>query len=286
MFSERWFCFCCPQIHKPARRQMVAPIDEAHAQSDPPHLQINRPRFREKKRSDLTLASVIIIQKWFRRRQALFEMRRKAAWTIYQHIEYSGEQDQLKLYNFFIELMQAVSKNRRDVSVATKVLRRSSSLSGLAEELELEQLTAASTISIEPTYQGPHIVLPITKEHFEILLLAFQRGELLHPHYVLVILHELRRLLKTLPNVNVVSTHLTKFVTVVGDLHGSLADLMIIFHKNGLPSNENPYIFNGDIVDRGFQSIEIFLLISVALIVYPSNVYLNRGNHEDHVLNL
>ncbi|CAF5163630.1 unnamed protein product, partial [Rotaria magnacalcarata] len=110
--------------------------------------------------------------------------------------------------------------------------------------------------------------------------------QLLHPHYVLVILHELRRLLKTLPNVNVVSTHLTKFVTVVGDLHGSLADLMIIFHKNGLPSNENPYIFNGDIVDRGFQSIEIFILISVALIVYPSNVYLNRGNHEDHVLNL
>ncbi|CAF1453730.1 unnamed protein product [Rotaria magnacalcarata] len=273
-------------MHKPPRRQMVAPIDEVHAQSNPPHLQISRTKFQEKKRSDLTLASVIIIQKWFRRRQALFEMRRKAAWTIYQHIEYAGEQDQLKLYNFFIELIQTVSNNRRDVSVATKVLRRSSSLSGLAEELELEQLTAASTISIEPTYQGPHINLPLTKEHFEVLILAFQRGELLHPHYVLVILHELRRLLKTLPNVNVVSTHLTKFVTVVGDLHGSLADLMIIFHKNGLPSNENPYIFNGDIVDRGFQSIEIFILISVALIVYPSNVYLNRGNHEDHVLNL
>lgn len=32
--------------------------------------------------------------------------------------------------------------------------------------------------------------------------------------------------------------------------------------------------------------MEVFLLISVAFIVYPNNVYLNRGNHEDHVLNL
>ncbi len=60
----------------------------------------------------------------------------------------------------------------------------------------------------------------------------------------------------------------------------------LLIEQNGLPSNENPYIFNGDIVDRGFQSIEVFLLISVAMIVYPNNVYINRGNHEDHVLNL
>jgi serine/threonine-protein phosphatase with EF-hand domain len=32
--------------------------------------------------------------------------------------------------------------------------------------------------------------------------------------------------------------------------------------------------------------MEIFLLIGVAFIIYPNNVYLNRGNHEDHVLNL
>ncbi|CAF5213709.1 unnamed protein product, partial [Rotaria magnacalcarata] len=108
----------------------------------------------------------------------------------------------------------------------------------------------------------------------------------LHARYVLLILHEVRRILKRLPNVNVVSTHQSTCVTVVGDLHGSLSDLLLIFHKNGLPSNENPYIFNGDIVDRGSQSIELFILISVAFIVYPTNVYLNRGNHEDHVLNL
>ena len=53
----------------------------------------------------------------------------------------------------------------------------------------------------------------------------------LHAHYVLLILHELRRILKRLPNINIVSTHQSTCVTVVGDLHGSLADLMVIFHK-------------------------------------------------------
>jgi hypothetical protein len=38
-------------------------------------------------------------------------------------------------------------------------------------------------------------------------------------------------MLKRLPNVNIVSTHQSTSVTVVGDLHGSLSDLMVIFHK-------------------------------------------------------
>ncbi|CAF1083754.1 unnamed protein product [Rotaria sordida] len=287
MFSERWLCFCCPPMHKSPRRTIVAPIEQNPIQPESRlQLQTSRLSNRQKQKSELHLAAVVIIQTWFRRRRALFEIRRKTAWTIYQNIEYAGEQNQLKLYNFFLELMQTVSKNPRDATVAAKVLRRSSSLSGLAEELELKQLTSPTIINVESSYQGPHIDKPINREHFEALILAFQRGELLHAHYVLLILHELRHILKNLPNINIVSTHQTTCVTVVGDLHGSLADLMIIFHKNGLPSNENPYIFNGDIVDRGFQSIEVFLLISVALIVYPNNIYLNRGNHEDHVLNL
>ncbi|CAM4779520.1 unnamed protein product [Rotaria magnacalcarata] len=276
MFAERWICFCCPQAHKFQRS--IVPIEQVPS-SKPS-------KSRVKKKSDLTLSSVIIIQSWFRRRQALFEIRRKAAWTIYQNIEYAGEQDQLKLYNFFLDLMQAVTKDPREVLVIAKVLRRSSSLSATAEELELAETTSPETVNIEPSYKGLHVQLPIKKEHFEALILGFQRGESLHARYVLLILHEVRRILKRLPNVNVVSTHQSTCVTVVGDLHGSLSDLLLIFHKNGLPSNENPYIFNGDIVDRGSQSIELFILISVAFIVYPTNVYLNRGNHEDHVLNL
>ncbi|CAF4787772.1 unnamed protein product [Rotaria socialis] len=182
--------------------------------------------------------------------------------------------------------MQAVAKDPREALVIAKVLRRSSSLSATAEELELTESTSPETVNIEPSYKGLHVQLPINKGHFEALILGFQRGESLHARYVLLILHEVRRILKRLPNINVVSTHQSTCVTVIGDLHGNLSDLLLIFHKNGLPSNENPYIFNGDIVDRGSQSIELFILISVAFIVYPTNVYLNRGNHEDHVLNL
>ncbi|CAF3826007.1 unnamed protein product, partial [Rotaria sordida] len=248
MFSERWICFCCPQTYKIQRS--IAPLEQP--QSRPPS------KTRGKKKSDITLAAVIIIQSWFRRRQALFEIRRKAAWTIYQNIEYAGEQDQLKLYNFFLDLMQAVSKNPRDALVIAKVLRRTSSLSSTAEELDLLQTTAPETVNIESSYKGQHIQLPITKGHLESLVGAFQRGETLHARYVLLILHEVRRILKRLPNVNVVSTYQSTCVTVVGDLHGNLSDLLLIFHKNGLPSNENPYIFIGDIVDRGAESMGTF----------------------------
>lgn len=43
--------------------------------------------------------------------------------------------------------------------------------------MELEHFTAPSTIPVEATYEGPHIDLPITKDHFEALIYAFQRGE-------------------------------------------------------------------------------------------------------------
>lgn len=47
----------------------------------------------------------------------------------------------------------------------------------LEEEVELVQATAPETISVDTSYKGPHIQIPITKAQFDSLILAFQRGE-------------------------------------------------------------------------------------------------------------
>lgn len=68
-----------------------------------------------------------------------------------------------------------------------------------------------------------------------------------------------------------------KKFTVCGDIHGQYYDLMNIFALNGLPSETNPYLFNGDFVDRGSFSVEcIFTLFSFKLL-FPNHFYMSRG---------
>lgn len=44
-------------------------------------------------------------------------------------------------------------------------------------------------------------------------------------------------------------------------------------------------MFNGDFVDRGKKGLEVLLLLVSCLLVFPGGVFLNRGNHEDTVMN-
>jgi serine/threonine-protein phosphatase PP1 catalytic subunit len=68
-------------------------------------------------------------------------------------------------------------------------------------------------------------------------------------------------------------------VKIVGDIHGQYTDLIRMFEMCGFPPNSN-YLFLGDYVDRGKQSLETILLLLCYKLKFPENFFLLRGNHE------
>jgi serine/threonine-protein phosphatase 4 catalytic subunit len=84
-------------------------------------------------------------------------------------------------------------------------------------------------------------------------------------------------------------------VSVCGDVHGQLYDLLELFKITGDIDNTR-YIFLGDYVDRGLHSVECFTLLllyklrygpkrnsngpSLYLLSFPDRITLIRGNHE------
>ncbi|XP_029371505.1 serine/threonine-protein phosphatase with EF-hands 2 isoform X2 [Echeneis naucrates] len=156
----------------------------------------------------------------------------------------------------------------------------------ICRDTEWERYFCYKSIEVPDSYSGPHLTFPLTFCGVSKLVEAFRHKQQLHARYILQLLGETWRCLRILKNINHVTTCHTKEITICGDLHGQLEDLLLIFYKNGLPSSEKPYVFNGDFVDRGKNSLEILLILFGFLLVYPNDIYLNRGNHEDHIVNL
>ena len=147
-----------------------------------------------------------------------------------------------------------------------------------------------SSISSEEALFSPNS-LPLT--FVMDVINGFKVGKLVHRRYVARVLLSCINHFRTLSSLVDVAVpdrdgkgeEGEGHVTVCGDTHGQFYDVIKIFEMNGYPSSSNPYVFNGDYVDRGSWGVEVALMLFMFKMHDTSCVHLTRGNHETKNMN-
>lgn len=152
------------------------------------------------------------------------------------------------------------------------------------------------SIVVESSYTGPRLEEDgvVTREFVLEMMEAFKAQQTVHRKYVMQMLVAMRTLLSALPSLvrlalpaktDDLPAEYEPHFTVCGDTHGQYYDLCNIFEINGLPSASNPYLFNGDYVDRGSFSFEVVMTLMAWKLCDPTCMNMLRGNHESTNMN-
>eukprot|EP00640_Fibrocapsa_japonica_P001000 CAMPEP_0113941658 /NCGR_PEP_ID=MMETSP1339-20121228/7534_1 /TAXON_ID=94617 /ORGANISM="Fibrocapsa japonica" /LENGTH=504 /DNA_ID=CAMNT_0000945865 /DNA_START=67 /DNA_END=1581 /DNA_ORIENTATION=+ /assembly_acc=CAM_ASM_000762 len=175
-----------------------------------------------------------------------------------------------------------------------KACERAVKEAAFAAAIESERNAPASSqvhvedIVVEASYDGPNLPEDgkVTQEFVEDMVERFRGQKLIHKKYVVQMLLACRDMFAAMPSLFDVSvTDEEKPLTVCGDTHGQYYDVLHIFELNGKPSQDKPYLFNGDFVDRGSFSFEVITTFLAYKLLYPDAMHLTRGNHETKNMN-
>ncbi|KAK3237861.1 hypothetical protein CYMTET_52091 [Cymbomonas tetramitiformis] len=146
-----------------------------------------------------------------------------------------------------------------------------------------------ASIVVEDGYVGPRLGgesgTDVTLEFVKAMIETFKNQKSIHKRYAFDILLQVKEVFKVLPTLMDIEIPQGTHFTVCGDVHGQYYDLLNIFEMNGFPSEDNPYLFNGDFVDRGSFSVEVIFTLFAIKVWCPKAIYLHRGNHESRNMN-
>ncbi|GBG69021.1 hypothetical protein CBR_g3721 [Chara braunii] len=137
----------------------------------------------------------------------------------------------------------------------------------------IDRFTEPPDEEVDDSYTGPRLEgEEVTLEFVKTMMEEFRKQKSLHKRYAYQILLRVNEISKATPTLVDITVPEGSHITVCGDIHGQYYDLLNIFEMNGLPSDENPYLFNGDFVDRGSFSVEVIFTLFAFKCLYPNGL--------------
>lgn len=192
-------------------------------------------------------------------------------------------------------VMQKLLPQDKDLPLKVKECDKRIRETAFAKAIESDSLRIRVCDTIDPnsftvdeSYTGPRLQQndTVSLDFINEMLNAFRNQKALHIRYAIIIILAAKKIMDALPNVVELPVQGENHITVCGDVHGQFYDLANgIFKQNGLPSAKNPYLFNGDFVDRGSFSVEVILTLLAFKVWCPEAIHLTRGNHESVNMN-
>jgi hypothetical protein len=265
---------------------------------------------------DKKLSAISKIQRQARRSRAMKAARAEQQWKLFADLDTQDEVEMLHLAVFMQTLLDTVPRhiqqskgsvpiNHDEILVNLQVHDEEDSAMDTDESttfamdeepmIKLENIVTTSTDSFSKqthrtikNLQTGQVEYDITDRKvfdsavFQHVLEIYRHNGRLSRDSIIKILRKSYKTLINQPNIIHMTVGKLDKLTVVGDLHGQLSDLLYIFEESGVPSVNNKFVFNGDFVDRGPSGLEIFVLLLLAYVTEgPEVISLNRGNHED-----
>jgi len=179
-------------------------------------------------------------------------------------------------------------ESREKLKVCQKQIQQEKFMKAIASEKTkpASETVDLAGMAVDATYDGPVYASGAVTAGFCRELMEWQKKEKnIAKKYAYAIVLDMIELLRTYETLSSIEVPEDGEMTVCGDVHGQYYDLLNIFELNGVPSEVNPYLFNGDFVDRGSFSVEVILALFSWKLVYPRFLNLSRGNHETKNMN-